>query len=220
MGGLVMVDALDHIKYSQWPRIVACIAFDTPYLGLSGALYNETEAVVSKVMPLVIRLLSGPKLPFAVPTSLAFISGSTLLATQPEVAAMGLCAVGVLSAYILLSYGPSASASVGVLWKNLEFILVLMQSDLNARLKKVVDRHEAGLVRFNAFYVKCPRAKDEYFVQLPEPDHIAFAYFVAVHNSKQRNAIKGHMTMFNENTNDSFCPLVRDTATLIEGCFE
>jgi len=199
-GGLVAADAL--IKFVQnrpdaqdhvWPRIIACLAFDTPYLGLG---INVARIVMSEV---------DDAIPIPVPGT-SFASDA-------------LNGAGTTGAKILGKLIPDLDVEVV---NHISFIKdILDEEDHYERLDAVVGYDKKMGILFKTFYPMLPADPPLFedprtFVLLPKREAPAAKHFFPVPNTRASHEIASHTGMFALKTNDGYDQLVSQTSEAIK----
>ncbi|PVF99986.1 hypothetical protein CPB86DRAFT_255879 [Serendipita vermifera] len=234
MGGLLIADALLAIqsKYNDdgplWPRIIALLSFDTPFLGLhpntfknkasEGLDYvNTAHGIITGLGALGLwgsgsnKNKAGPLVPVnPAPSSpwmrYAAIGGAVL-------AGSGAAATAWYHRD-KLNYGWS------FLTDHFKYVYNLYdQEALKQRLALVVDSTKQHNIAFRTFYAYLPKTAEQKrprtFIILPLSSAPAASYFIAARNSKAEDEIQAHMGMFEPKTNDGYYELGLRTAQII-----
>lgn len=226
MGGLVAADAvLQFVKERPnrraplFPRVIACLSYDTPYLGLNSkmiylpvaGLIGVAEKSVSAVksMP-VVGHTTGKAMGKVMETGLKFGGAATR-----GVAHMMMSATKVLPSRSLTPIGKWAS-------DHLEFVGVLFEGKaLEMRLERMVEHGlETGFV-FRTFFTQLRENSKmsihlRTFIDLPSSRGAIATYFVRALNNSAKNELGAHRGMFKDETNDGFDWLVSKTTKLIK----
>lgn len=248
MGGLVAADALISMVTSRpdkqaplWPKIIACIAFDTPYLGLHPFVfknsiskafgYAQTAQQAASALNSLFSKSAGAsagasKAPAAAitapPTSPASPSGSSW-AKWAVPAAYGLGGLLLSGAAAGAAYYKREDIVTGYTWAtdHLKYVGTLWdQTKLKDRMKQLIEIEDSHGVTFRNFYTLLPympgkRDEQGTFIILPPPDSAIRSHFLFSQNNVADNEIEAHMGMFESSTNDSYYGLGLETAKII-----
>ncbi|KAH9999797.1 hypothetical protein BJV77DRAFT_1063979 [Russula vinacea] len=185
MGGLLAADSLDafintrpDINAPLWPNIIACLAFDTPYLGLNPNLFKDSANKAADMCRMCIKL----------PLDSGALSASQD-ACDPG---CSTCRVASSSGSGIVtrtwgSWGPAAYATskrLGALTEHMQYVGALWDKDaLAARVRYLVEGETKHGVIFRTFYTLIPPSPPanlppRTFCILPEPSSDAFQRFV------------------------------------------
>ncbi|KAG2013289.1 hypothetical protein CC2G_010218 [Coprinopsis cinerea AmutBmut pab1-1] len=247
MGGLLAADSLREFVNSRpdkqaplWPRIIALLAFDTPYLGLHPHIvkdsvekaadhFNAAKTVGSALFGSLAGFTAGkaataPAAPNAASSSqtqspwakwaapAAYAIGGAVLA--------GAAAGGAYYARDHLTQGYTWATDhmkyVGNLWD---------EQGLKARVETLVDIDEQEGVIFRNYYTYLPPTLPRYlnsrtFVVLPDYGSRAASRFIASNNNIAADEIQAHTGMFNPASNDGYYELGLTSAKAIQDAFQ
>jgi len=195
-GGLVAADAL--IKYVQnrpdaqdhvWPRIIACLAFDTPYLGLE---IDVSRIVVSEVGEAMPGTSSASDARNGAGTTGANVLGKMIPDINGGVMDYINSIKGILDEkeyYDRLDNVIGYDKKMGILFKTFYPMLPAAPP-----------------------LVEDPRT----FVRLPKREAPAAKHFFPVPNTRASHEIESHVGMFEQRTNDGYDQLVSQTSEAIK----
>ncbi|KAI9001402.1 hypothetical protein BD414DRAFT_431911 [Trametes punicea] len=250
MGGLLAADALIEFVNTRpdslaplWPNIVACIAFDTPYLGLHPFVFKNSATQAAGYVRSATNVLSsltgwGSKTATTTSTTMATTKASIAAApastAQTTAAATSVWGKWAPAAYAVggaLLAGAAAGTvyykrddiGVGYTWvsDHLKYVGNLWsQAELEARLNKLLEIESRMGVLFHTFYTYLPPSPPAYpstrtFAVLPRPNTPLSSHFVANRNTLASDEIQAHTGMFDSKTNDGYYELGLSTAQLI-----
>lgn len=251
MGGLLAADTLIEFVKNRpdqdaplWPRIIACLAFDTPYLGLHPHVFKHqvtkaaevvqtTKTFVSDFMkainqnsqPTTIASTKKPVAALPAPGAGGFWQkwGTTALAVGGTVIAAGAAASA--------AYYKKEDIGIGYTWAmdHMKYVGSLWEEqELIGRLNTVVDYDRKMGIQFRTFYTLLPASPPTYmdhrtFIILPkrkaafttENEGDAADYFLKAPNGLASDEIQAHTGMFEAKTNDGYYQLGLETARVI-----
>ncbi|KAI0650270.1 hypothetical protein C8Q79DRAFT_901409 [Trametes meyenii] len=248
MGGLLAADALIEFVHTRpdklaplWPNIVACIAFDTPYLGLHPFVFKNSATQAASYVRTATSVLSGFKgwgaRSTATTTTSAVAKGP--IAAGPSSAAQTATANTVWQKWAPAAYavggallaGAAAGTAyykrdeigVGAAWisDHMKYVGNLWnQAELEQRLGKLLEIESRMGVLFHTFYTYLPpnpptNPDGRTFAVLPRPNTPLGAHFVANRNTLASDEIQAHTGMFDSKTNDGYYELGLSTAQLV-----
>ncbi|KAI0773402.1 hypothetical protein BC629DRAFT_1701863 [Irpex lacteus] len=248
MGGLLAADALIEFVRTRadqtaplWPNIVACIAFDTPYLGLHPAVFknsaNQAAGYVKQATELFsatssfFRTRSGsspssppaapPVPPKALPAPPPSPGGAAWKKWAPAAYAVGgaLLAAGAAGA----AYYKREEIGVGYAWAtdHMKYVGTLWdEATLKRRLEDLFQIEEKMGVMFRTFYTYIPASPPTHltprtFMILPSGPSEYISHFLQAPNTIASDEIEAHTGMFDGKTNDGYYELGLITAQLI-----
>ncbi|KAF7775923.1 hypothetical protein Agabi119p4_4316 [Agaricus bisporus var. burnettii] len=237
MGGFLAADSvLEFVKTLPdkdcplWPNIIACVTFDTPFLGINPAVVKngvtkatEYASTATTIGSAIFAGLGAKKVADTRSTSsntsaatsswgswgsAALTFGGTLLA--------GAAVGGAYYQRNSLNQGFSSLMDhmkyVGNAW---------YEPGLRSRIDALVDAQENHHIIFHNFYVHLPESPPTHltprtFIVQPKRTSRAWKHFSAAKNKRASDEIQGHTTMFNGRANDGYYNLGLDTAKIIQ----
>jgi len=243
MGGLLAADTLREFVKTRpdkdaplWPRIVACISFDTPYYGIhpfvvknsvtKAAQYANTATTVGSAL---LGTLAG----FGAKKAAQPAARNTRPSTPPPKASQsswtswaGTAAVGgaiLAGAAAGVAYYKKDDLTQGFSWAtdHLKYVGNLWDVEsLDQRVEALIDIEREHGVVFRTLYSILPPSPPEFltsrtFVVLPKYGSRATSHFLPASNSIASDEIQGHVGMFAGNTNDGYYQLGLDSAGMI-----
>ncbi|KAI6152183.1 hypothetical protein BKA82DRAFT_993642 [Pisolithus tinctorius] len=246
MGGLLAADALCALIKSRpdegaplWPRVIGCIAFDTPYLGLHPFVFKNSatraaevadtaRTVVSDVLWFMGKnrdspqAKSNPSLPqIAAATESESSSKSTGWARWAPSAYVvgGAIAAGAAAG---AAYWRREDITSGYNWAfgHMKYVGTLWDGEgMTKRLDNLLLAEKQGII-FKMFYVLLPPSPPSFpsprtFVVLPSRSSPAFSNYIISKNSVATDEIQAHTGLFEPNTNDGYYELGLETAKII-----
>ncbi|OSC98955.1 hypothetical protein PYCCODRAFT_1374140 [Trametes coccinea BRFM310] len=248
MGGLLAADALIEFVNTRpdklaplWPNIVACIAFDTPYLGLHPFVFKNSATQAAGYVRSATSVLSGfkgwgsktatttttaTKAPIAAG---AASSAQTTTASSTSVwqkwAPAAYAVGGALLAGVAAgtAYYKRDDIGVGYAWisDHMKYVGNLWnQEELEARLSKLLEIESQMGVLFHTFYTYLPPSPPAYqtprtFAVIPRQNTPLGRHFVANRNTLASDEIQAHTGMFDSKSNDGYYELGLSTAQLV-----
>lgn len=241
MGGLLAADALLAFVNSRpdknaplWPNIIACIAFDTPYLGLHPAVFKNSatkaveyagaaRTVVSDVFSLFSR--KGASSTFSGQPPLAITAAPTAESGWAKWAPAAYAVGGALVAGAAAgtAYYRRDDIGSGYSWATDHMNYVRNLWDEEALRKRMRDLNDVQVhlgVTFRSFYTLLPPAPPSFssprtFAILPQRTSPIAAHFLPARNHQAADEIQAHTNMFNPRSNDGYYQLGLDTAKII-----
>ncbi|EIW61435.1 uncharacterized protein TRAVEDRAFT_27033 [Trametes versicolor FP-101664 SS1] len=246
MGGLLAADALIEFVNTRpdklaplWPNIVACIAFDTPYLGLHPFMFKNSATQAADYVRSATNVLSGFK-GWGAKTTTTTTAASTSAATAAAAGAQSTTATtSVWSKWAPAAYAVGgaliAGAAAGTAYykrddigtsyawvsDHMKYVGNLWsQAELEERLSKLLEIESRMGVLFHTFYSYLPanppaNPSPRTFAVLPRPKTPLGAHFVANRNTLASDEIQAHTGMFDSKTNDGYYELGLSTAQLV-----
>jgi len=242
MGGLVAADTLIALFKSRpdtdaplWPRIIGCIAFDTPYFGLHPFVFKNSASKAFGYMQTAHKLIStfgsssaassvtASKAPVAAilpPPSAASSASSWAKWAKP--AAIGLGGLLVSGATAGAAYYTRDDLGLGYKWAtdHMKFVGNLWdEKQMKGRVKLLFEIEESQGVVFRVFYTLLPAKPPQHpdtrtFISLPK-DSSQRDHFIPALNSIAEDEVEAHTGMFKGSTNDSYYALGLETAKLV-----
>ncbi|KAH7887603.1 hypothetical protein F5I97DRAFT_1951604 [Phlebopus sp. FC_14] len=243
MGGLLAADALLDFLNSRpdgdaplWPRIIACIAFDTPYLGLHPFVFKNSankavayaktaHTVVSDVFSLFGASESAAS--STPPSSLPQIT----TAEAPAKSGWGRWAPAAFAVGGAVVAGAAGAAymrrddiSSGYSWAfdHMKYVRNLWdEGAMRKRLDGLLDAHATHGIIFKTFYVFLPASPPAHsdsrtFIILPARSSPAAAHYLSAANCIATDEIQAHTGMFEPRNNDGYYQLGLATARAIQ----
>ncbi|TFK71816.1 hypothetical protein BDN72DRAFT_957832 [Pluteus cervinus] len=216
MGGMLIADALLHLhvdclhRGELWPRIIACIAFDSPFFGVDPVSVLEALAPVQATLDLFMETADSIK--FELPV----IGGpATAMASRTLRYAVFQYAFFGLVLYIGGKCLYKVSTAIADYWK---FIRCTFEGTKGNLIGATVKVAKLRNVRFSVLYAahNPPSSSSmKTFVCLPDRKDPAFKHFHPIHNTRVNNVIQGHISMFTPKSNSAYSSLVKDVAKKI-----
>ncbi|KAF9821253.1 hypothetical protein IEO21_00861 [Rhodonia placenta] len=239
MGGLLAADTVLEFartrpdkKAPLWPNIVACLAFDTPYLGLHPFVFkNRATQAVSYVQNAFSSYQSF--------TSKSTTSGAATVGVAPpppvqapastsawQKWAPAAYAVGgalIAGAAAGTAYYKREDLGVGYKWAtdHMKYVGTLWDKHaLERRLQSLLEIEEQMGVLFCTFYTYLPPSPPTYassrtFIILPKAPSQLADHFVRAPNTLAFDEVQAHTGMFDIKTNDGYYDLGMSTAQYI-----
>ncbi|KAH7914406.1 hypothetical protein BJ138DRAFT_1177332, partial [Hygrophoropsis aurantiaca] len=244
MGGLLAADALLSFVHSRpdknaplWPKIIACIAFDTPFLGLHPVVFKNsaTKAIeyattARTAVSDVFSIFSQDKSPPSVspkPPMPSITAGSTSAAgsvwSKWVPAAYAIGGAVVAGAAAGTAYYKRDDIGIGYNWAtdHMKYVQNLWDKDaLNRRLEDLINAEKQHGVLVRVFYTFLPPSPPAYstsrtFSILPSRTSSAATHFIASRNTLAIDEIQAHISMFDPKSNDGYYELGLQTAKAI-----
>ncbi|KAJ7180281.1 hypothetical protein C8R43DRAFT_1084241 [Mycena crocata] len=242
MGGLLAADTLQEFAKGRpdaqaplWPKIVACIAFDTPYLGLHPNVFKNsaTKAVeYAQTARAVGTGLMGafagfgaskaanPPAPAKPSTPPPSNTGWGKWAGSATYAVGGALLAGAAAG---ATYYKRDDLGLTYTWAtdHMKYVGHLWDAQaLEKRVEFLVNAEAEEGVVFRNFYTYLPPTpllhdSARTFIVLPKKKAKAESYFVLARNGVATDEVEAHTGMFAGKTNDGFYDLGLQTAQLI-----
>ncbi|KLO07920.1 hypothetical protein SCHPADRAFT_894280 [Schizopora paradoxa] len=242
MGGLVAADTLIALYKSRpdddaplWPRIIGCIAYDTPYFGLHPFVFKNSASKAFGYMQTAHKLIStfgsnspttaasASKAPVAAimppPSPASSTSSWAKWATPAAVGLGGLLISGVTAG---AAYYKRDDLGLGYKWAtdHMKYVGNLWDEQQMKRRVELLFEIESKMgVVFRDFYTILPakppqQPEPRTFIILPknasQRDH-----FVPAPNGIAEDEVEAHTGMFQGSTNDSYYTLGLETVKLV-----
>jgi len=238
MGGLLVADSIYEFIHTRpdtsaplWPNVVACLAFDTPYLGLHPHVFRNSATKAAEYVQDVHKTASGLFGAFSQPAGVR--SAPALASSAPSQGPWGraLYAVGgaiIAGAAVGTAYyhRPNIESGYGVLTEHMQYVGALWDRDaLARRVRYLVEGETKHGILFRTFYTLLPpmppaHPQPRTFCTLPENPSSAFQHFVPAPNTLAEDEVRAHVSMFDPAKNDGYYQLGLEAAALIRQSIE
>ncbi|KAF8631606.1 hypothetical protein AX15_002353 [Amanita polypyramis BW_CC] len=242
MGGFLAADSLLELAHSRrdgktvslWPRIVACISFDTPFLGVhrsvlensvtkAAEVVNRVQTVGSTLFGALAGLSAGKVVEKASPAPETTQGPKTGWSKWAAPAAYAIGGAALAGAAVGSAWYKREDLGQGYQWAtdHMKFIGNLWDEKvLQKRLNDLVGLEKSLGIYFRALYVSLPPTPPRHlssrtFILLPKLYTPAAPHFLSVKNGLATNEIQAHTGMFAAATNDGYYELGLDTAKII-----
>ncbi|KAG1833428.1 hypothetical protein EV424DRAFT_1532911 [Suillus variegatus] len=241
MGGLLAADALLAFVNSRpdknaplWPNIIACIAFDTPYLGLHPTVFKNSATKAVEYAGAARTVVSDVFSLFGKKGASSTVSGQPPLAIAAAPTEESGWAKWAPAAYAVggaLVAGAAAGTAYyrrddigsGYSWAtdHMNYVRNLWDEEaLRKRMRDLIDVQVHLGVTFRSFYTLLPPAPPSFssprtFVILPQRTSPIAAHFLPARNHQAADEVQAHTNMFNPRFNDGYYQLGLDTAKII-----
>ncbi|EPT03644.1 hypothetical protein FOMPIDRAFT_1035267 [Fomitopsis schrenkii] len=246
MGGLLAADALIEFFRTRpdstaplWPNIVACIAFDTPYLGLHPFVFKNSatevasyvqsarstfsafQSYTSKTTTTTTTTAAAPRAAITAPPMAAQTSTSAWSKWAPAAFAVGGALVAGAAAGT--AYWKREELGIGYQWAtdHMKYVGTLWdEGALHKRLDTLLSIERDMGVVFRTFYTFLPAVPPAHpdartFIVLPKRETILAEHFIEARNTLAEDEVKAHTGMFDSKTNDGYYELGLVTAQFI-----
>ncbi|KAJ4468820.1 hypothetical protein J3R30DRAFT_1610075 [Lentinula aciculospora] len=242
MGGLLAADSILEFYRTRpdtsaplWPKIAACISFDTPYYGLHPYVFKNTATKAAQYANVAKSVGSAIWGSFANKPP-ANSTGSTSIAavTAPpssesawsKWAPVAYTVGGVVTAAAAAggaAYWRRDDLGVGYSWAtdHMKYVRNLWDEEaLKRRVNSLIEIEKAEGVVFRTFYTLLPAIPlvhnlDRTFMILPSTDKRAMAHFLPAINNTATDELQAHTGMFAAHSNDGYYKLGLETAGLV-----
>ncbi|KAF9453026.1 hypothetical protein P691DRAFT_771759 [Macrolepiota fuliginosa MF-IS2] len=239
MGGFLAADSLLEFMKTRpdhgaplWPKIVACITFDTPFLGINpsvvkngvtkAAEYANTATTVGSA---IFGSFAGLGAKKATETRVAPSNASTPTPAWGKWAPAAFAVGGALLAGAAAggAYYKRDDLNQGYSWlmDHMKYAgNVWDESTLRSRVDALVSAQENDGILFQNFYVHLPEAPPTHliprtFIVQPKRTSREWKHFTAARNGQAADEVQGHTSMFKPKMNDGYYNLGLDTAKVI-----
>ncbi|KAG7449035.1 uncharacterized protein BT62DRAFT_888030 [Guyanagaster necrorhizus] len=254
MGGILAADTLREFVNTKpdqraplWPKIIACIAYDTPYLGLhpyvfknSATKATEYVSTARTVGSTLLGSFAGFGLKKAVDSKPAAESTPPPPESKTSWSKWAPAAYAVGGALLAGAAAGGAyykrdDLGVGYTWAtdHMKYVRNLWdEAALRQRVDDLVDIEEQEGVVFRVFYTNLPpvplvHPNDRTFIVLPKRNARSAGNFLLANNGIAPDELQAHTGMFSAKTNDGYYELglqtaksIREAVMLGRGIFE
>lgn len=241
MGGLLIADTLLQFINTRpdkrcplWPKIIACIAFDTPYLGLHPYVFKNTVTNAVTTAQTVGSTILGAFAGLSAKKATTSMSSAQQITSDNSSAAAGWKTWTTPAAYAVGSavlagaavggaYYKRDDINVGLAWAtdHMKYVGNLWDEEaLKRRVDALMDAEEQEGVYFRTFYTYLPPSPPVHmslrtFVVLPQKNQRAYPRFIPARNSIAPDELQAHTGMFAGKTNDGYYDLGLATSKVI-----
>ncbi|KAJ3970886.1 hypothetical protein EV361DRAFT_913841 [Lentinula raphanica] len=243
MGGLLSADSIIEFFRTRpdtsaplWPKIVACISFDTPYYGLHPYVFKNTATKAAQYANAAKSVGSAIWGSFTNNQSAASGSGTAPLAaiTAPPTTESGwskwapiaYTVGGVVTAAAAAggaAYWRRDDLGVGYSWAtdHMKYVRNLWDEDaLKRRVDSLIEIEKKEGVIFRNLYTLLPAIPlvhnlDRTFMILPKTDKRAMEHFLPAVNNIATDELQAHTGMFAAHSNDGYYKLGLDAAGFV-----
>ncbi|KAF5387724.1 hypothetical protein D9615_000550 [Tricholomella constricta] len=243
MGGLLVADTLLEFFNTRpaktcplWPKIIACISFDTPFLGIHPHVFKNSvtkaaeyasaaQTVGSAVFGAFAGFGANKAATAAAPPQRAAPSTSATGSGWAKWAAPAAYAVGgaiLAGAAAGSAYYKREELNTSFTWAtdHMKYVGNLWdEAALTKRVEALINVEKEAGVTFRAFYTHIPATPPfsvaRLFVVLPKRASPQFSYFLPAKNSLAPDELQAHTGMFGAKTNDGYYELGLSVAKII-----
>ncbi|KAI9507555.1 hypothetical protein F5148DRAFT_1203927 [Russula earlei] len=251
MGGLLAADSIYAFIHTRpdataplWPNIIACLAFDTPFLGLNphvfknsankvaeyaqgahqtaSGLWDAFRRPIGKSPPPIARLAG--LLPAAAPVPAA--SSGRRRRWGPAAFTVGSALMAGAAAGVAYYHRADIENRYEALHEHMQYVGALWDKGaLAERVRHLVEGESTHDIVFRTFYTllsptppvdSTPRT----FCLLPESSSDAFERFIPARNTLAKNEVHAHVSMFEPTKNDGYYQLGLEAAAVIRRALE
>ncbi|RDB22545.1 hypothetical protein Hypma_010018 [Hypsizygus marmoreus] len=240
MGGLLIADTLLEFVNTRpdkqcplWPKIIACIAFDTPYLGLHPYVFKNSVTKVAQyasTAQTVGSAVFGAFAGFSAKKATTTTPQQTATSSTTSASAWGKWAPAAYAVGGAILAGAAAGSAyykredinVGFTWAtdHMKYVGNLWDEEaLKKRVDALIDAQKHEGITFRTFYTLIPAmppfSESRTFIVLPKRASPQFAFFIPAKNSKAPDELQAHTGIFSGKSNDGYYELGLATAKLI-----
>lgn len=242
MGGILAADTLREFVKTKpdqraplWPKIIACIAYDTPYLGLHPFVFKNSATKATEYVSTartVGSALLGSFAGFGVKKAADSKPAAENTPPPPESKtswsnwAPAAYAVGgalLAGAAAGGAYYKRDDLGVGYTWAtdHMKYVRNLWdETALHQRVEDLVDIEEQEGVVFRVFYTLLPpvplvHPNARTFIVLPKKNARSAGNFLPANNGVAPDELQAHTGMFGAKTNDGYYELGLQTAKIV-----
>jgi len=229
MGGLLAADTLrGFVNSSQdgvlWPKIIACISYDTPYFGIHPFVVKHSVTKATEYANAATTVGSALLGSFAGLSAQKATQKQTPTKPTPQAPQSGwgwapaIYAVGgaiLAGAVAGGAYYKKDDLTQGLSWTtdHLQFVGNLWDEEaLNQRVEALIDIEKERGVVFRTLYAILPPKPPEFltsrtFIVLPKYGNRSKDHFLPARNGIAPNEVQAHTGMFLATTNDGYYQL-------------
>ncbi|KAF8917847.1 hypothetical protein CPB85DRAFT_1373990 [Mucidula mucida] len=250
MGGLLAADTLREFYKSRpdskaplWPKIIGCLAFDTPYYGLHPYVFKNTATRATEYANAAKTMGSALLGSFAGFGAKKATTPAPEATTSAPATGWGKWAPAAYAVGGAVLAGAAAGGAyykredlgVGYTWAtdHMKYVRNLWdEAALNKRVDDLLDIEDQEGVVFRVFYTYLPpvplmNSNARTFVVLPKRNARSANNFVPAKNGIAPDELQAHTGMFSAKTNDGYYELgletvkvIREAVMLGRGIFE
>ncbi|KIK70196.1 hypothetical protein GYMLUDRAFT_187881 [Collybiopsis luxurians FD-317 M1] len=243
MGGLLAADSIIEFYRTRpdtsaplWPKIVACVAFDTPYYGLHPYVFKNTATKAAEYANAAKTV--GSAIWGSVVSNNAASGSSTgskpVAAITAPPASESPWAKWAPAAYTIGGALVAGAAAGGAYWRrqdlgvgyswatdHMKYVRNLWDEEaFGKRVDALIEIEKAEGLIFRTFYTLLPAIPlvhnlDRTFMVLPSADKRAMAHFLPAVNNTAADELQAHTGMFAPHSNDGYYKLGLETAGLV-----